>query len=494
MRPVFIDERSCTSPRIPASWAASHAIDKAAVSSLLVFGSILPPRSLFEGVSQQSDPASGTAAVEPEPDASPGGPEGLLKQFDLVLLDCMAGRSKPVVFFSGGVDSLFIADRLRALGFDCELVHLAFPDRKDERLIAEGLARELGCRLHVVEYAHDWQFSSLHEIYPQPFGDISSAPTAALVGQTIANDLFGGDIIFDGTGADGLLGLFARARHWERLHRAASPFQAIARRLYGRCWSSPGLRERTSRVLKKAACLPFPACLVAQNPLFGIAYPEIHLRDLASGLEAWVAQTLREHRVAADAAVIGAAADLLEICVGVFVQKSLPLCDRAGETIVYPFLDRRLTELVLRSSPGTHRKLDAKRVLKEHVSARYTNHDAHRRKVGFLGRRNAEIYTADFAQRLRASIEADGLFDGMADRQIVCRIAAGIADGREAPGPVENLAWTMVFADSWLRGLRSLTEGAGDSLEARPPKAGVAPGPPSPGRSETRPRAGMNEV
>ena len=242
--------------RLPTS-SNRNCPSLAALQSLLIFGSVLPPltpwaSSLNELGSKYAEATIASwKAVERTrqiSDLPPGAFESTaLMELDETLVEVAECAKRPLVLFSGGVDSALLASRLVALGrTDTLLVHYSFGERDPETAAAKAVAQDIGLALNIVSQSK----AGLHvlenpgQLYPVPFGDISTAPTNELCRALPRFASPSEAVVIDGTGADGAFGLGAKVLALERLLRLPSIFRkGLSKAYIAGGWRQHGIRE-----------------------------------------------------------------------------------------------------------------------------------------------------------------------------------------------------------------------------------------------------------
>jgi asparagine synthetase B (glutamine-hydrolysing) len=455
----------------------STRINDAAVLSVLQFGAIVPPMSLWRGVHRLTPGCRAVVQVDdlrveeqmlldgwPAPEAADPTLEES-HQVDRVvgLLDDLmheaCPRGDPVILFSGGVDSGLIAARAAAMGWrDTLLVHYSMRDDDPETVQAQTLARHLGLQLEVVRDRECDDMAVLDRvaaIWPQPFGDTSTLPTHALARAVIERLRAGGGasrVIFDGTGADGCFGMFSRVAGWHSIMRVPLRLRRLAAATYagGRFWRHDGPVERRLRLLRRSCQMPMLPASVAQNPLLDIAYransESTHAVSQAIGY--WLEHALP----CADDPARLAGLDLCLVCANIFAQKNKPIFDASAHRIVFPFLDQRMVGLALRRAvrwPGT---AEGKRVLKAALAGQVPAELVYRRKSGFVAPLREKLadrrFLAAFDRLLDPAAPLAGVVD--LDRAWLARARRAVAAGRALPPQTHSFIWAAVFTNLWL--------------------------------------------
>lgn len=446
------------------------SLDPRAVFSLLRFGAVVPPltpwreiRRLAPGYRFHLPSGSAPERVSPLPLEAPAVPPGssLEEHADAVTLILdrqIAEVERPAVLFSGGVDSGLIAARFAAAGRrDALLINYGFGEKDPESTLAEEMAARLGLRFERVLDNSDDLTSSLDRpgaVYPLPFGDHSTVPTAALARAVI--DRYGGAglTLLDGTGADGGFGMSGKVRSWGRLQHIPRLLRLAAASLYvlGGCWTRTGAAEHRLRVLRRAATMPLLSAVVAQNPLAGMLYDARYAADVDRLLAEWIGGwplANRGQRIVA--------ADLAMTCANIFVQKARPVFAARQFEVRYPFLSPEFVGLGVRSvndQPHDEPKAALKLALSRSVPADMV----YRPKSGFVDPFSAVFRSHRFLEFLTEAGSLAAPLAGLVSGKYLRRAAELLASGRKLPPQTLNCLWAIVFLDRWLRTLPSAPE------------------------------------
>ncbi len=235
---AFADQVGRTASYPTELTSRDSSIDDRAVFSVLQFGAIVPPLSPWRGVRRLVARSGHDWRADSlrQPERGPATPSRYIDTFehaaqierliDSVLIRQLGDQADPVVLFSGGVDSSFIASRLAAVGYkDAVLVNYSFGDDDPESIVAEAIASDLGLNFQRVN-ATGRQLACLDEpgvVYPQPFADHSTVPTSDLARAIVDKLTDKPRVILDGTGADGGFGLVKKKSVYGGLYRHGRP-------------------------------------------------------------------------------------------------------------------------------------------------------------------------------------------------------------------------------------------------------------------------------
>ena len=456
----FIDD-SGRIASIPNHLADSNSkINDEAVFSVLQFGAIIPPLSPWEGVRRfmpgykyDGDKPVCPIELRQQTDISTFGSEKQADEverlLDSILQKQIGEQEDPVLLFSGGVDSGIIASRLAALGYrDSLLINYSFGDDDPESKLAEAMANQLGLKYERVS-ANSQTCRCLIEpgrIYPQPFGDHSSAPTSDFAHAVVSRLPDQGRLILDGTGADGAFGLTNKIRLWKRVNRVPAIARKAASFTYGdMLWHRKGRIEYLARILRRSIEMPLLSAILAQNPLAGIFYSNRSRSSVDRHLEKWIGGWAGESPLRRIVA-----ADLALTCANTFAQKSQPILETAGHCVVYPFLEFEAVTTALASIPYWHMD-EPKAPLKKSLARHVPRDMVYRRKSGFIDP-IAEIFVgAEFIDYLRSAAEPTSPIVHLLEKKPLLKSCQLLAHRKKLPTQTLNLLWAIVFTDRWYR-------------------------------------------
>lgn len=431
----------------------------AAVQSVLTFGAVLPPLTPWEGHSrgQADDPygialaqtfdAVGQSATADVPGSEPQ--RSAVRLLDDTLELALAAGRRPLVLFSGGVDSCLMAVRLREIGrTDTILVHYQFNDHHDDTPIAIEMARELGFPLEIVR--RDSTGLALLDnpgrVYPVPFGDVSAVPTSELC-HGLSRLVDPEDVVvFDGTGADGAFGLGRKVLDLQRLLRLpTTALRAVDLVYLHGGWLSHGTAEYWMRVARRGSHLSRVGTVLAQNSLFGILYDA---PDLGRIDAAWN-QLLRHGGGSGDVERV-VISDTAVICAGIFAQKTLGPLTSLGFDVCYPFLTMEMGVLGLlatRDHPEGEAKQWMKQELAQHVAAKLV----YRPKTGFVEPEMTHFDVPEFRAILDNAISDDDLLRPFVRRKELRRLLDRRGRLGALPHGHLNFLWALAFMHRWYK-------------------------------------------
>lgn len=453
---------AATEPAVVAP--AQSAPLSAGVFSVLQFGAIVPPLAPWAGVHRAlpgyryvRGRVEGPVPQERNPGWTLADLRGMNVAsqsafvetvIDEVIVQMVGDRSDPVVLFSGGVDSGFLANRLRSLGYrDALLLNYAFGEGDKESMLAEHMAKLLGMRFERI-MASPAAFDPLlspGEVYPQPFADHSVVPTSELA-HAVVRRLKPGSVVLDGTGADGGFGLGEKIRFFQGLSRVPGWILKSANRVYqDHLWRSTGSIERVLRVFGRMGQMPILSAMIAQNPLAGKWYSASDAREVYESLSRWV-KPLAGSSLASQVVT----ADLALVCANVFAQKAKPIFARAGCKVHYPFMSRQaihVAQAAIDAWPVT----ESKSPLKHSLSKVLPREMIYRPKSAFADPAGELFFKEGFLQHLRATTEDSSPLAGFFQTKYVRESCDLLRRRRRLPPQTLNTLWAIAFTDRWYR-------------------------------------------
>ena len=463
----------------------SCAIDERSLFSILQFGAIVPPLSLWRGIQRLAPGASHTLHVDDLTWSSSGLPlavvdtacsdatMGVDAQASCVsrlldeVLDDLCPNHDPVILFSGGVDSGLIALRAAQMGWkDTLLLHYSMADDDPETIQARAMAQQIGLPIRCVQDIESKAMAVLGQAaraYPQPFGDHSTLPSFALARATIAV-LDCPRVIIDGTGADGCFGMFAKAAQWRGAYHLPRGIRNLASAAYAWAgqWRRPGELEKRLRILRRTASLPWLSAAIAQNPLSGLAYqfPQETTQEVCELLEKW-SQTMV---VGDEPDVRLPALDLALVCANIFAQKNKPVFAQSTHRVAYPFLDERIVGLALGHAACWPYAEQSKFALKAALAQHVPQEMVFRRKSGFVAPLSTILRDPTFLAAFDRILAKDSPLAPYLNLRVLRQLRRDVETGRDLPAQTYNLIWSAIFTNCWCEQSRdgaSTSSGAG---------------------------------
>ncbi len=451
-----------------------RTLDECGVFSLLQYGAIVPPFTLFERVSRvppgyrlEATPTAGGHMVMPSPsyadsvhtgDIDDPGRE-ILKVLDQNLLGV---PRETLLFFSGGVDSALLASRALEVGReDIRLVNLAFGDDDLEGTHALRMAAALGMPCNQVKATSADFIAVLDRIgrdYWFPFGDLSVLPTNVLL-HTVTQSAAMPGAVLDGTGADGAFGVGMKYTSWRRVYASPSIARQAMSGAYNafQLWRAGRPAARLARVCRRSVQMSlYESAVMALNSFDGIAYA------IPSGVREAIGAASRRYLEGFSAGLCAeermSLLDLMFVCAGRYASKSSSPLIAQGIKPVYPFLEP--TMIRLSSSLSWEQKCprgEAKGVLKSLLANRVPQDLVYRAKSGF-----APPHENIFALPAMQSYLQDVVLSSQNQLRnyVNLPMIRTMVNRARRPGVLSleacEFLWTLAFASGWLHTAPSL--------------------------------------
>ncbi len=461
-----------TDPRL--LYHPGMTIDEHGIYALLQFGALIPPHSFWKEIrrfipGKRAVISGETLQIEESRadlwnapgamDRSPLDPE---RQEELVssTLDAVLQRTcpdqRPVIFFSGGVDSGLLAARAAAMGWkDTLLANYSMGKNDPEAELAKAMARRLGLPFcQVTDDPAVWG-QTLERIcadYTQPLGDFSTVPAYILTRHIMER---AGDrcTVYDGTGADVAFRTYPKFRGWKRVYALPRILRIGAAAAYGagRFWAIPGSWERRMGKMRISRRIPYLlASIMTENPLCGIAY------DAPDPVRRSVHETVRElvqdlFSLPGDE-IQSRGLHLLHVVCGMIAQKELPPFLGSTLDIAFPFLNPRIVRIGFQQAIHWPQQRESKAVLKRLLVRQVPPEMVYRPKSGFTPPITEELRSAPLAAALREHVlGAENPLRGYLNMKVVGKMVRHAAQGRPLPHTTYNFLWTVLFTALWTR-------------------------------------------
>lgn len=449
-------------------------IDPRGVFCILQLSGIVPPFSLWEGVTRLAPGKRlviGLTTLRCEERKAPPRVFGAVgteaapsidHQVELLtrILDAELERRKQddgaVFLYSGGVDSGLLAARAAALGWrDANLVHCSTRPGDPESVHAQSMADRLGFNLRVVQYAPGEAVSLLDEMFDSyaSVNDFSMLPTWFLARHVVAE--FGNDcsVVFDGTGADIAFGGSAKWREWRRLYAVPDRVRRLIGSAYRYLdlWAKPGRLEDIVRKMRRGTGWPLAYAPLLGSPMADIGFhaPNDVTSDVLEALQTWTHEVL-EHEP--EDTRFAATRMVHRTCVCA-CQKAYAAFDRSAMVQAFPFLSPDMVALALShisrwSAPGE----EPKAVLKVALSRSVPRELVYRRKSGFSIPPAATFGHRAFLDRLDELLASQAHpFTQWLDRATMLRIRDALVNREPLAWYTYEFVWAAVFGFHWLR-------------------------------------------
>ncbi len=447
-------------------------LNETALRLLLVYQSLPPGMSIFRGV--RSVPALHSLKLAPdtEPELVPHPVRRFPElQNQTSIADCaraftvemdealgqMLGSSMNYVCFSGGVDSAYVAWRLRSLGAPCHLVYYSFIAGDPLARHARHMADVLGLPLEVIEAAErndTLTLSGIPEYYDFPFGDLGTM-TSLHLAQNIARLAPAGAPVWDGTAADGLLMMSHNTAAWQRLYRIPLPLRRFASWLYERfAWNRPGKLEYALRTLWRTVHLPFPYSICTMKT------PPADIAVRTTPAERQLLQELYREYVLSLFTRESATVHRREI-LGTFHRSAPQVSPKIASALrhrgilpVFPFMHRGpLGAATSIPRAVKYRRGLVKPVLTHEMREVFGQELLYKPKSGFAPPEGSLLESPEVIAALGDELNsADNPLNDLCDREVMRRAFAVVRHGVGTDTQIHKFLWTYLFTALWLRG------------------------------------------
>lgn len=357
-----------------------------------------------------------------------------------------------LILFSGGVDSsLIAARRLESAGRNPLLVNLSFGNDDPEALVARKVAAELGLELHQIEASTDELGASLgkwKESYGMPIGDTSLFPTSLLASKVC--DEFGSEnrLVFDGTGADGVFGLWHKGAQWQRYRRLLELFSGMAGGVYRNtpAWRTGGHLEYVLRQFRRSSLAPYPWSVMLNTTVSGILF-KFEKEQREKAIEEL--DELFSAPAIPDSCLLPFL-DVVMICCGIFAQKVRLPFDATNMEVRYPFLKESLITRAW-SVADPARLYGDKRILKEWLKDSVPASLIERPKSGFIAPMWKVMAQPEVLRELDRICSGES-----AIAEVLClkewqRVFGDIRRGTRLPVVVYQAISTVLATEMWVR-------------------------------------------
>lgn len=444
-------------------------IDDGALRSLLQFGAIVPPLTVWSpirrftpGHSFSIDPDTGSisdlhptlswADINLSANKQQASSDILSDVIDEILITNCPDRN-PIIMFSGGVDSGVLAARASALGWkDTVLLNYAMHPNDIESLNAEAMADHLGLPFYRLLRNPAFGDSFLQRIgqsYRQPFTDISCIPTLEIANAAEQN--FSQErVILDGTGADGGFGLNSKARNWKKLYQVPRSLRSASNYIYDKTamWQRNSPIEYWLRLLARASDTPFPAAAIAQSSSRGVLIdmPACSPTPVEYITE-WLQGTLPDN--SAESCLSGL--DLALVCSDRFAQKNKCFFDSCSRKIVYPFLENRIVKLALSQAAEPSNAAIPKYALKKLLARSVPDSFVSRPKTGFAPPIQEYLARPAFQEAIDRLLSGKLVVFKSINYDRIRKSKNILARAERLPATTLSIVWTAIFVNEWLR-------------------------------------------
>ena len=448
------------------------SLDETALRLLLAYLSLPPLMSVIDGV--HSVPALHTLKLSPdslEPKFIPHPMKHFPElQEETSIADCarafttemdtaisrMLNAQVNYVCFSGGIDSAYLAWRLRELGAKCHLVLYAFEAGGRAVRDAQSMADTLGFPMTVIDGADrddGKMLAGISQYYEFPFGDLGTLVSLHLA-QGLARLAPSSALAWDGTAADALLMMAYNDPHWRRLYRIPLPLRRIAAWLYERAaWSRPGRAEYALRTVWRTVHLRYPYSIcMAKTPPSDLALKitdteRYQMIDLCEShiMNLFMPQFSMAHK----RSILGIFHRSAQVS-----TKGASALRQLGLLPVYPFMHREPLGASLSIPPEVkYQNAHRKPILTHDMESFFGPELLYQPKSGFAPRKGSLLEAPELIAALGDELNsATNPLNHLCDKNVMQRAFAVVRRGVGTDTQIHKSLWTYLFTSLWLRG------------------------------------------
>jgi|GEM_PF-3489440 len=360
------------------------------------------------------------------------------------------------VCFSGGIDSAYLAWRLRELGAACHLVLYAFEAGGRAVRDARSMADTLGFPLTVIDGADrsdSRMLAGIPQYYEFPFGDLGTLVSLHLA-QGLAQLAPAGANVWDGTAADSLLMMAYNDPYWRRLYRIPLPLRRIAAWLYEHfAWSCPGKVEYALRTIWRTVHLPHPYSIcVAKTP------PSDRVMRITDAERSRMIELCESHimnlfrpqfSITQKRSILGIFYRSAQVS-----TKGASALRQLGLLPVYPYMHREPLGASL-SIPPEVKYLSAHRkpILTHDMESFFGPELLYRPKSGFAPHEGSLLEVPEMLTALGDELSSTtNPLNHLCDMRVMRRAFAVVRQGVGTDTQIHKSLWTYLFTTLWLRG------------------------------------------
>lgn len=449
--------------------------DQRGLYSLLQFGALIPPLTPWREIGRlipgnvytvagdelkigqkvfvESDSGGSDVDKSLSPDRQC---EEVAAELDRTLRELCPDK-RPIILFSGGVDSGLLAARAASMGWrETLLVNLRMGSDDSESAHAKAMAHSLGLSCESVDYCPELLERFLARIgatYSLPFGDFSAFPTCMLV-EAVVQLHERRKVVLDGTGGDGTFDfrVFDYRRYYsrklDRLPRFIFKLGAFMYKEF-RVWMWESELGQLLQLMRYFSQMSVLQSDVAQSPLCGIMYhsPEGVKSETHELLDQWL-----EHIPWTDESRVFNMLDIILVCCGIFAQTGKPIFDASRLDVRYPFLEPNMVKLAMERAfywpEAKEHKSPLKNLLAQHVPREMV----FRPKSGWpptpLVRQLFESQA--FLKGVDRLLQPTSPLSSMLDNRYIRPLRAHLQQKRPLAYETYRFLWLAVFLNLWL--------------------------------------------
>ena len=466
----------------------NFTIDKTGVYSLLKYGTHGTFNTLCENIksvpngfifkaSPQNPNQSSDHLLEISPDQqnffeledSPHNTDEYLNTLENIL-NYLPDES--ALFFSGGVDSGFLAYKLMELNKNhIPLINFSFgPDDYNGKISAQ-MAKDIKMPFHQITYQKDhiYEFiENLFKLYSIPFFDASQIPTGILVQRTLKN-FPQINCIIDGIGPDQYLGggYSTQLAQWQNIYKLPKIFGNLGFLLNTRdfAWKLPYKKTTILRILHKFHQNSFEEIPVI-NYCNGITYniPENTDKLLSQNFNKYVnifASPLKNKNDFYSVQMI-----MCDLVLKIMLKSYEPL-RYYGVNSISPFMHPRAIKKGLSINwSEKFENRETKAVLKKYLKSQMPPGQGVIPKMGFITPLELIIQDKTLLNYIMNIVLADDNPIGeFVNLKTFKRIISHVSKNNALNPEMSNNIWGIVFLSIWLKQLNSLNNAKSTATE-----------------------------
>jgi asparagine synthase (glutamine-hydrolysing) len=369
----------------------------------------------------------------------------------------MAPR-KSVLYYSGGVDSSLLAAHFKRMKRqDIKLINYIFSKDDKESIYAKQIATELGYECNQVMFKISDVVQFLNNVgleYTYPFGDASAIPTYLLIKQS--TEEYGYETVFEGTGADGLLGSALLYNRLKYFYKVPYMIRWFASQFYSRCklYNKDMYVSFLGGKAKLSLTMPLLINYSVSIPLDGIAYkiPDQIREEINNILIDWTENIGKGLQIEEQLTVI----DLLQLCSDQMACKSFDPLRRRGVVCVYPFLYPAIVNGAFKLGwKSKYGKGMAKYILKKDLEESISRDLIYRKKSGFVPPIKLILANKKNMDLIRDCVfSPSNLILDFVSREFLDNSLRNASENKNMTWIVYRFLWSVIFASFWLAQIR----------------------------------------
>jgi len=379
----------------------------------------------------------------------------LTKDFNRIFDDFLVRNvpdKSPIISFSGGVDSGYIASRAINLGWkDSILVNYSFGKEDKEAILAKKMAEKLNLELHVIEFDLQKVLESTKkykDLFPYPYVDISTLPTTQLILE-IAEKFSDYKYILDGTGADSIVSNYSKMRKWDLIYSVPLFLRKFGDYLYrmGKFYKKENWAELYLRLMRRSLQYDLmTSALLCRNSLKDIAF-KFDEDDVKRSL-----QNIREYTESLFSNVREikySELALLHSPTNITAQKVFPITFKSKQRVLFPFFDENLMKFSFQNMETFSQEI-AKQVLKAPLAQLVGDDLVYRPKSGFVPPMNEILRDQSMISILETEIDQmNHQISEHLDLSFIDELVSVLKTKEHLPYQTINYIWSLVFLKLW---------------------------------------------